>query len=338
MFLVFGGYLNRSVRAMETNGGKNYLKISNLSDGDEIIAGIKVEYKDGIPNAYNAAKCFLVKQYNDLQSNAAAWYYPYLFEATNKGIIGGDNEGKFNPESSVTRAELLKMLFAAADIDLSDYAEFDGSIYDYNVKLAAALRECADTTKINTLGLQSYKAIVDGGANADFSNYLIQINGGAPHWAKAQMNYALAKGVINATQYFGLDYAISEECSESTGGCDIHIRRDDAAYMITQVFLEDIANIRVPTQIYRNDTNISCEKNEKWKLYKAFDDQAQLQSYTVEQVYQMYMNGVMEGDDKRYCNGKFNYSWQRYGGLYYFCDTCDWASGRDEEFLTADRC
>ena len=45
------------------------------------------------------------------------WFYSYVEELYEKGIVSGDETGKFNPNDNVTREQFLKMLIEAADIE-----------------------------------------------------------------------------------------------------------------------------------------------------------------------------------------------------------------------------
>ena len=47
------------------------------------------------------------------------WYYTYLLDLKNKGIISGYEDGSFKPSNTVTREEFVKMIISAAGIELS---------------------------------------------------------------------------------------------------------------------------------------------------------------------------------------------------------------------------
>ena len=49
-----------------------------------------------------------------------AWYYEYLTDLVNKGIISGYEDGNFYPDKQVTREEFLKMLIVATNVELTD--------------------------------------------------------------------------------------------------------------------------------------------------------------------------------------------------------------------------
>ncbi|MDO4743746.1 MAG: S-layer homology domain-containing protein, partial [bacterium] len=50
------------------------------------------------------------------------WFYDYVNELTEKGIVSGDGSGGFEPQNNVTREQFLKMLLIAAEVD-SEEAE-----------------------------------------------------------------------------------------------------------------------------------------------------------------------------------------------------------------------
>jgi len=58
--------------------------------------------------------------YSDVKEND--WYFEYVEELTEKGVVSGGGEGKFNPTDNVTREQFLKMLIEAAEIE-TDEAE-----------------------------------------------------------------------------------------------------------------------------------------------------------------------------------------------------------------------
>lgn len=54
---------------------------------------------------------------------AAAWAREYILKLTEKGIVNGDENGRFNPNDYVTREQLVKMLSAAFLTEVSPEAE-----------------------------------------------------------------------------------------------------------------------------------------------------------------------------------------------------------------------
>ena len=59
--------------------------------------------------------------YSDLES--AAWAREYILKLTEKGIVNGDGNGRFNPNDYVTREQLVKMLSAAYLSDVGPESE-----------------------------------------------------------------------------------------------------------------------------------------------------------------------------------------------------------------------
>lgn len=74
---------------------------------------------------------------------ADSWYYNYVKDLKNKGIISGDDKGNFNPSANVTREEFVKMLVIASGVSASENeVEFsdvnsDAWYYEY-VKIAVS--------------------------------------------------------------------------------------------------------------------------------------------------------------------------------------------------------
>ncbi len=42
-----------------------------------------------------------------------SWYYDHVEEAADRGLFGGDEKGRFNPQSNITRAEFVQVLYNA---------------------------------------------------------------------------------------------------------------------------------------------------------------------------------------------------------------------------------
>jgi len=56
--------------------------------------------------------------FTDVSSDS--WYYGYVEELAENGIVAGDEKGKFNPNDNVTREQFLKMLIEATDIEAEE--------------------------------------------------------------------------------------------------------------------------------------------------------------------------------------------------------------------------
>lgn len=110
------------------NDHKNYEAIEYL-DEKQIING----YKDGTfgpSNLLNRAEATKIivgamkvehdQEYEILFPDVKKeeWFFSYIMGAQKAGIVSGYKDGKFKPGESVNLAETLKMLFAAAKIEL----------------------------------------------------------------------------------------------------------------------------------------------------------------------------------------------------------------------------
>ncbi len=54
-------------------------------------------------------------------TNSREWYANYVASAVKDNVVRGYAGNVFKPANSVTRAEFIKMLIAAADLDISGY-------------------------------------------------------------------------------------------------------------------------------------------------------------------------------------------------------------------------
>ncbi len=54
-------------------------------------------------------------EYKDVR--VTDWYYEYVKNLSESGIVSGDGTGYFNPDGNVTREQFLKMIIMAADIE-----------------------------------------------------------------------------------------------------------------------------------------------------------------------------------------------------------------------------
>lgn len=59
------------------------------------------------------------------------WYYNEVMTLRVKGILGGMGDGRFAPKDTVTRAQALKMILAAAETELREAPEGDAWYADY---------------------------------------------------------------------------------------------------------------------------------------------------------------------------------------------------------------
>ena len=56
--------------------------------------------------------------YNDVDEDD--WFYEYVQELTDKGIVSGDGSGAFVPQDNVTREQFIKMLLIASDVETDE--------------------------------------------------------------------------------------------------------------------------------------------------------------------------------------------------------------------------
>ena len=133
----------------------------------------------------------------------------------------------------------------------------------------------------------------------------IAIYGEDVYWAKDVVNKAIELALIK-TETTG------NEPNESF--YEAPIQRYEAAYALYKTYIEQRSEITVPSNLYEYNENVSCERNTRWKSSIAFTEQNMFanqiggattkiagvnDSDYIEGIYQMYLNGVMEGDENR---------------------------------------
>lgn len=308
--------------------GNNYATIntSAYDDEEQIVVALTTTYDGSMPNLYNSTRLYRIIHYNDLQEKTEKlWYYDSLFKATNLGIVSGIGSGdendptvNFEAEKGITRAELLAMLLNSVDVDISEYdkltTEKANELY---TTITTGLDNGSITQEqLNILRINEVYGADAAASKENLKNYLNSkddVNG--EYWARNYMNYAYEKGLINAQQYLGLDYYSGNygqyddsdlsQISQSyqrIGGGSIKVRRCDAAYMLSTMYIENIFDVNVPIKVYEYTTGIPCEKNTYWNNDSAFEDVDRSYPFCTEQIYQMYMNGIMVGNENRYFN------------------------------------
>ena len=62
------------------------------------------------------------------------WYYTYLIDLKNKGIVSGYDDGSFKPANTVTREEFVKMAISAfgvakGDAEAKSFSDVDSSFW-----------------------------------------------------------------------------------------------------------------------------------------------------------------------------------------------------------------
>lgn len=85
--------------------------VNGVTDGETEISGSETE--DRNENMYEAADIF-----SDLSSSA--WYYDYINDLYNQGVINGYEDNTFRPDRTVTTGEALKMILLASNYGESD--------------------------------------------------------------------------------------------------------------------------------------------------------------------------------------------------------------------------
>lgn len=95
----------------------NFTNHENDDEKRTIITAAKVKItEDNIPELYDNAPIYIIRLYKDIPSTNV-WYWNYLLKATNLGIINGDENGAYNPDSLLTRCQFIKMLIEASQIN-----------------------------------------------------------------------------------------------------------------------------------------------------------------------------------------------------------------------------
>ena len=98
-------------------GGGGSANVSGVHTGGAGIAALPTEPTiEQKPSTEN-----LKTEFNDVK--VSDWYYTYLIDLKNKGIVSGYDDGTFKPSNTVTREEFVKMIISAAGIELSSLNE-----------------------------------------------------------------------------------------------------------------------------------------------------------------------------------------------------------------------
>lgn len=308
----FNTELQLTNETMEENGTyTNYAKIntSGYEEDTELVAVVSANYTGSLPDVYNTNKLYKVIKYDDLQATISdAWFYNYLFKATNMGIINGieeSNSVNFAANTSLTRAQLITMVLRSASVDVSGYNELSNK--DLDSLYYTIMNSGLSNSTLDELGLPN--------KNTPESDYITKLkdylSDNDVSWSKNYMNFAYHNGLINGAQYLGLDYftnslsvndGTQKQIGKDMGGCNIKVRRDDAAYIMCQMYVNNILSVNVPLNVYKYSSDISCEKNTYWNNDTAFKDITRLYPYCKDEIYQMYMNGIMIGDTEKCFN------------------------------------
>ncbi|MBR5517909.1 MAG: S-layer homology domain-containing protein, partial [Clostridia bacterium] len=118
-------------------GGGGSVNTSGIHTGGAGIAALPTEPTiEQKPSDENLKTEFVDVKVSD-------WYYTYLIDLKNKGIVSGYDDGSFKPANTVTREEFIKMIISAAGIELSAVNEGfeDVSANDWFAKYVYTAKE-----------------------------------------------------------------------------------------------------------------------------------------------------------------------------------------------------
>ena len=106
-------------REYSYSGGEYTLSNITFAPASGFTGSVELPYVayDSFDDPVAAGKLYLgvvekVKSYNDVTK--AAWYYQYVLELSDDGVIGGYPDGSYRPSGSVTWGEALKLVMLSA--------------------------------------------------------------------------------------------------------------------------------------------------------------------------------------------------------------------------------
>lgn len=88
------------------------------NDGKFVVAGNKIVAGNLTAEVVSGENYFLVERTIEFKDINAHWSEKFVESMASKGVVSGYENGTFNPEKSVTRAEFVTMLIKAMDLDL----------------------------------------------------------------------------------------------------------------------------------------------------------------------------------------------------------------------------
>ena len=249
---------------------KPFYKISDLNADDIILCGIKTTYENCLPNTLYTTRMYNVKKYDDLQvvnTNAEPWYYPSLIKATNIGMVGGDTDSY----TGIPNENGSKIFFNP----------------ERNVTYGEFLKMLIESADIPDKDIQT--SVTNQENNPEMTDGIIG------HWAKKYLCYAIDKNIISIFNIKG------------NNSPDSNVLRCDAAYMINRLYIDDTnkLDVQIPSNLYKYNTSISCDRNTLWNSGKAFVDQSSIR-YCKDEIQQLYLNQVLEGDQFGCVNSEEN--------------------------------
>ncbi|WP_157794002.1 S-layer homology domain-containing protein [Paenibacillus donghaensis] len=101
----------------------------------------RAEFSKMLIRALNLENNSAVQKFTDVSSSA--WYAPYVAVAAEKGIINGRGDSKFDPNATITRAEMATMISRALKSIKPDAATSSSSLSQFSDanKIAASLKD-----------------------------------------------------------------------------------------------------------------------------------------------------------------------------------------------------
>lgn len=149
--------------------------------------------------------------YSDVKS--ASWYYKYVVDVSEKGLMSGYDNGKFGPNDILTRSQFASILYRMAgspnvtykntfsDVKSKDWfakavawASESGIVYGYNGKFSPK-----DTITREQLVVMLYRYAQNSGTNVTVNgNYIVSSDSKrVSSYAQTAMNWAVYKGIIS---------------------------------------------------------------------------------------------------------------------------------------------
>lgn len=250
--------LSMPLADLEKSGNKVSI---NLTDYQDVIITSVARYNSsGLVNICNPNKRYIARIYVDVTSKSL-WYYDYVFEATNRGIIQGyGDDNTFRPEpvdspfiqdenyGKITRGEFVKMAVVAAGFNFDE--ESDGT----------------DLGRV---------------------------------WAQPYLEKASEMGLLYDYKYNDFSENIDEEVRYNYQ--QELLKRKEAAYILLKLFIENEDNTednkpQIPSVLYKYDINDpNSEKLISWNNGIFSDVDTDLSDDINRAIFQMYANGIING-------------------------------------------
>ncbi|PID70893.1 hypothetical protein CSB37_00150 [bacterium DOLZORAL124_38_8] len=133
-----------------------FLQRQNIVQGYKVDADTRIFKSTQAVTRAEALKMLLLATKKPLNTNAKTytdvpkklWSYPYIETATKLGIVHGFQDGKFYPNTQVTKAEMLKMAFMTFNAPIHQTAADNDQAkwYEPFIQLAQKLKIITDTS------------------------------------------------------------------------------------------------------------------------------------------------------------------------------------------------